>query len=84
MRVGAICSLISFAEPFDDAQGDEIERQRHHEQDEAEREGAFLSFLQGDGEVNKLIPEDDLAEIFDLGYHTRHVDTIFERVFGKS
>ena len=51
---------------------------------EAEREGAFLSFLQGDGEVNKLIPEDDLAEIFDLGYHTRHVDTIFERVFGKS
>jgi adenylosuccinate lyase len=51
---------------------------------EAEREGAFLSFLQGDDEVNKLIPDDDLAESFDLGYHTRHVDTIFERVFGKS
>ena len=51
---------------------------------EAEREGAFLSFLQGDDEVNQLISDDDLAESFDLGYHTRHVDTIFERVFGKS
>ena len=49
---------------------------------EAEREGAFLSFLQGDDTVNKLISDDDLAESFDLGYHTKHVDTIFARVFG--
>ena len=24
----------------------------------------------------------ELAELFDLGYHTKHVDTIFKRVFG--
>ena len=26
---------------------------------------------------------DELAEHFDLGYHTRHVETIFARVFGE-
>jgi len=51
---------------------------------EAEREGAFLSFLQGDEAVSKLISDDDLAESFDLGYHTKHVDTIFTRVFGAA
>ena len=24
------------------------------------------------------------SALFDLGYHTKHVDTIFKRVFGKS
>ena len=51
---------------------------------EAEREGAFLSFLQGDEAVSKLISADALAESFDLGYHTKHVDTIFTRVFGAA
>ncbi|MBO6783503.1 MAG: adenylosuccinate lyase [Alphaproteobacteria bacterium] len=49
---------------------------------EAEREGAFLSFLQGDDEVTEKVSADDLAACFDLGYHTKHVDTIFARVFG--
>ena len=26
---------------------------------------------------------DELAALFDLGYHTRHLDTIFTRVFGN-
>ncbi|MEP4887249.1 MAG: lyase family protein, partial [Alphaproteobacteria bacterium] len=51
---------------------------------EAEREGAFLSFLQADDAVSALISDDDLAESFDLGYHTKHVDTIFTRVFGAA
>ena len=28
--------------------------------------------------------EDEIAEKFDIGYHTKHVDTIFRRVFGEA
>jgi adenylosuccinate lyase len=51
---------------------------------EAEREGAFLNFLQTDGEVSAKVSAQDLADSFDLGYHTRHVDTVFARVFGSA
>lgn len=51
---------------------------------EAEREGAFLSFLQSDPEVAAKISAEDLAASFDMGYHTKHVDTIFARVFGSA
>jgi adenylosuccinate lyase len=51
---------------------------------EAEREGAFLSFLQTDDEVAAKISAEDLAASFDMGYHTKHVDTIFARVFGRA
>lgn len=51
---------------------------------EAEREGAFLNFLQTDEEVVAKVSAEDLAASFDLGYHTRHVDTIFARVFGSA
>ena len=30
------------------------------------------------------IDEPALAALFDLGYHTRHVDRIFDRVFGAA
>jgi adenylosuccinate lyase len=42
----------------------------------------FLAELQADAEVVAKVPASDLAAMFDLGYHTKHVDTIFERVFG--
>ncbi|MCW5715359.1 MAG: adenylosuccinate lyase [Bauldia sp.] len=45
-------------------------------------EGDFLAFLKADDDVRKLLSDDDLGALFDLGYHTRHVDTIFHRVFG--
>ncbi len=45
-------------------------------------EGDFLAFLKGDADVRKLLTESDLGALFDLGHHTRHVDTIFHRVFG--
>ncbi len=44
----------------------------------------FLEELLGDEEVRAALPEDVIREKFDLGYHTKHVDTIFTRVFGKA
>ena len=47
-------------------------------------EGAdFLTELLADKNVRAALSEDEIREKFDLGYHTRHVDTIFERVFGN-
>ena len=43
-------------------------------------EGDFLAFLKADPEVTLGDPE--LEALFDLGYHTKHVDTVFARVFG--
>jgi adenylosuccinate lyase len=43
----------------------------------------FLSLLLADGEVRKSLSENELRELFDLGYHLRYVDTIFARVFGS-
>jgi adenylosuccinate lyase len=45
--------------------------------------GDFLSFLKADPEVRKYLSEAELADNFDLGYHLKGVDTIFERVFGE-
>ncbi len=44
-------------------------------------EGDFLDLLKADPEVTSLISEQDLAALFDLDYHLKHVDTIFARVF---
>ncbi len=49
-----------------------------------ETKGKFLSLLKADQEVSALVPADKLEEMFDLTYHTKHVDTIFRRVFGRS
>ena len=42
----------------------------------------FLEELLGDDEVTAALSEEEIREKFDLGYHTKHVDTIFKRVFG--
>jgi adenylosuccinate lyase len=42
----------------------------------------FLEELLADPEVTAALPEAEIREKFDLGYHTKHVDTIFRRVFG--
>jgi adenylosuccinate lyase len=47
-------------------------------------EGDFLSLLKADKAVRKHLSEAELEENFDLGYHHKHVDTIFKRVFGKT
>ncbi|HYJ82061.1 MAG TPA: adenylosuccinate lyase [Allosphingosinicella sp.] len=43
---------------------------------------SLLELLKADPEVSALLPAERLEESFDLGYHLKHVDTIFERVFG--
>ncbi|WP_102830376.1 adenylosuccinate lyase [Bartonella bovis] len=42
----------------------------------------FLEELLKDEDVTKALNEADLREKFDLAYHTKHVETIFRRVFG--
>jgi adenylosuccinate lyase len=44
-------------------------------------EGNFLDLLKADGEVMAAISETELEAMFNLDYHTKHVATIFERVF---
>ncbi len=39
--------------------------------------------LLGDPEVTAALSPEEIEEKFDLGYHTKHVDTIFTRVFGE-
>ncbi len=45
-------------------------------------EGDLLSLLKADHDVTKALPPAKLDALFDLGYHFKHVDTIFKRVFG--
>ena len=45
-------------------------------------EGDFLSLLKADKDVTKYLSEAEIEESFDLGFHFKHVDTIFRRVFG--
>ncbi len=47
-------------------------------------EGNFLELLKKDKDVAALLSASELDSLFDLGYHTKHVDTIFRRVFGAA
>ena len=46
-------------------------------------EGDFLSLLKADKDVAMALSASELEALFDLGYHLKHVDTIFRRVFGE-
>ncbi len=43
---------------------------------------SLLELLKNDPEVTALLPAEEIEARFDLDYHYKHVDTIFERVFG--
>ena len=45
-------------------------------------EGDFLNYLKADDEVT--LSDDKLASLFDLDYHFKNVDVIFNRVFGEN
>ena len=47
-------------------------------------EGDFQTLLKKDADVKKYLSDKEIAEQFDLGYHLKHVDTIFRRVFGAA
>ncbi|WP_068873992.1 MULTISPECIES: adenylosuccinate lyase [unclassified Phenylobacterium] len=44
-------------------------------------EGNFLDFLKADPEIT--LSDDELEQLFDLGYHFKNVDRVFARVFGE-
>jgi adenylosuccinate lyase len=47
-------------------------------------EGDFLTLLKADKDVSARLSDAELEALFDLNYHFKHVDTIFQRVFGKA
>jgi len=47
-----------------------------------EKGADFMEELKADPEVRAAMSEAEIEDKFDLGYHTKHVDTIFKRVFG--
>jgi len=49
---------------------------------ESDGQLSLLELLKGDADVTAKLSADDLTALFDLGYHMKHVDTIFDRVFG--
>jgi len=49
-----------------------------------EEDADFMTELKADAEVTAALSEAEIEEKFDLHYHTKHVDTIFSRVFGDS
>ncbi len=49
-----------------------------------EDKGTFQDLLGQDEKVGEYLSEDVLAGLFDMDVHTKHVDTIFKRVFGES
>src|SRR5438034_6871257 len=46
--------------------------------------GDFLALLKADKDVRAHLSKPEIAASFDLDAHLRHVDTIFQRVFGKA
>jgi adenylosuccinate lyase len=44
----------------------------------------FKEELLADPEVTAALSHAEIEDKFDIGYHTKHVDTIFARVFGES
>jgi adenylosuccinate lyase len=44
----------------------------------------FLAHLKADKDVTAKLSPAELEAMFDLGYHLKHVDQIFQRVFGTS
>ncbi len=49
---------------------------------ESDGELSLLELLKADPQVAGALSEKELEDKFDLGYHLKHVDTIFARVFG--
>jgi adenylosuccinate lyase len=45
--------------------------------------GSFLERLEADKEIAAKLGARELRALFDPAYHTKHVETIFARVFGK-
>src|SRR5690349_3069252 len=51
---------------------------------ESDGQLSLLDLLKGDAEVSGKLSSDQLESLFNLDYHLKEVDTIFERVFGSA
>jgi adenylosuccinate lyase len=51
---------------------------------ESDGQLSLLELLKADADVSERLSAEQLTELFDLGYHMKHVDTIFDRVFGAA
>ena len=49
-----------------------------------EARGHVAALLNADPQVAKAMSMAELDEVFDLGYHTKNVDVVFDRVFGQA
>jgi adenylosuccinate lyase len=52
-----------------------------------QQDNRLMFYLAKDSELTAVLTKADLDELFDVdpvAYHTKHVDTIFQRVFGKA
>jgi adenylosuccinate lyase len=46
-------------------------------------EGRFANLLKSDPEITRFLSPEAIDASFDTAYHTKHVDTIFRRLFGE-
>jgi adenylosuccinate lyase len=44
-------------------------------------EGVFSELLMADADIRPHLSDAELAELFDVAYHFKHLDTLFERAF---
>ena len=51
---------------------------------ESDGQLSLLELLKADPEATAALPAAEIEEKFDLGYHLRQVDAIFDRVFGRA
>jgi adenylosuccinate lyase len=45
---------------------------------------SLMELLKADADVTAALSITEIEDKFDLGYHLKHVDTIFDRVFGTA
>ena len=56
---------------------------QRHAREAWENEGDFQAVIEGDPDIARLLSREKLAETFSLERQLRHVDAIFDRVFGE-
>jgi adenylosuccinate lyase len=47
-------------------------------------EGDFRELLSNDAEVSRCLSPEELSECFDMQYHLKYIDTLFDRAFAES
>jgi adenylosuccinate lyase len=57
---------------------------QRHAMETWQKGGDFQARLSSDPDVARHLKRKEIAALFDLGYHFKHVDRIFARVFGKT